>query len=187
MAAQRVCKLTAKSEQRIAKRFGWEHTVLGICQGMDAVFLDGALTFAKCGEIRFGAAEGTEPSVVEAIDDPYARGHPPRGRARHPAPHVVETHAQRWHQPNVHGIRRNVRKRRGAGIRTAQKLRCRHARDACRGTGRGRRAHRTRSHPDGSIKINAFTCRNLSQAGYDSRRLDGRHRERSRYENVQVL
>ena len=35
------------SEQKIAERFGWKHTVLGICQGMDAVFLDGALTFTS--------------------------------------------------------------------------------------------------------------------------------------------
>ena len=44
------------SEQKIAEHFGWEHTVLGICQGMDAVFLNGALTFTNAGEIRFGAA-----------------------------------------------------------------------------------------------------------------------------------
>ena len=47
------------SEQKIAERFGWKHTVLGICQGMDAVFLDGELTFTNAGEIRFGAAAGT--------------------------------------------------------------------------------------------------------------------------------
>ena len=41
------------SEQKIAEHFGWEHTVLGICQGMDAVFLNGELTFTNAGEIRF--------------------------------------------------------------------------------------------------------------------------------------
>lgn len=56
------------SEQKIAERFGWEHTVLGICQGMDAVFLNGALTFTNAGEIRFGAAAGTDPATVAAID-----------------------------------------------------------------------------------------------------------------------
>ncbi len=61
------------SEQKIAERFGWEHTVLGICQGMDAVFLDGALTYQKCGEIRFGAAAGTDPQVVADIAELYAR------------------------------------------------------------------------------------------------------------------
>lgn len=61
------------SEQKIAKRFGWEHTVLGICQGMDAVFLNGALAFTNAGEIRFGAAAGTDPATVTAIDGLYTR------------------------------------------------------------------------------------------------------------------
>lgn len=61
------------SEQKIAERFGWKHTVLGICQGMDAVFLDGELTFTNAGEIRFGAAAGTEPATVTAIDELYTR------------------------------------------------------------------------------------------------------------------
>ena len=61
------------SEQKIAERFGWEHTVLGICQGMDAVFLNGELTFTNAGEIRFGAAAGTEPATVTAIDELYTR------------------------------------------------------------------------------------------------------------------
>ena len=61
------------SEQKIAERFGWKHTVLGICQGMDAVFLDGALTFTNTGEIRFGAAAGTNPATVAAIGELYTR------------------------------------------------------------------------------------------------------------------
>ena len=61
------------SEQKIAERFGWKHTVLGICQGMDAVFLNGALTFTNAGEIRFGAAAGTDPATVAAIDELYTR------------------------------------------------------------------------------------------------------------------
>ena len=61
------------SERRIAERFGWERTVLGICQGMDAVFLDGALTYHACGEIRFGAAADTDPQVVADIDELYTR------------------------------------------------------------------------------------------------------------------
>ena len=69
------------SEQRIAERFGWKRTVLGICQGMDAVFLDGALTYQKCGEIRFGAAAGTDPQAVADIDELYTRCG---------VPHVVE-------------------------------------------------------------------------------------------------
>ena len=44
------------SEQKIAACFGWKRTVLGICQGMDAVFLNSELTYGKSGEIRFGAA-----------------------------------------------------------------------------------------------------------------------------------
>ena len=61
------------SEQKIAERFGWEHTVLGICQGMDAVFLNGELTYTNAGEIRFGAAAGTDPATVIAIDELYTR------------------------------------------------------------------------------------------------------------------
>ncbi len=69
------------SEQRIAARFGWERTVLGICQGMDAVFLGGALTYQKCGEIRFGATADTDPQAVADIDELYTRCG---------VPHVVE-------------------------------------------------------------------------------------------------
>ena len=61
------------SEQKIAERFGWKHTVLGICQGMDAVFLNGELTYANAGEICFGAAAGTELATVTAIDELYTR------------------------------------------------------------------------------------------------------------------
>ena len=61
------------SEQKIAERFGWEHTVLGICQGMDAVFLNGELTFTNTGEIRFGAGAGTDPATVTVIDELYTR------------------------------------------------------------------------------------------------------------------
>lgn len=61
------------SEERIAARFGWERTVLGICQGMDVVFLDGTLTYRNSGEIRFGAAAGTDPQVVADIADFYER------------------------------------------------------------------------------------------------------------------
>lgn len=61
------------SEQKIAERFGWKRTVLGICQGMDAVFLNGELTFTNTGEIRFGAAAGTDPETVAAIDELYTR------------------------------------------------------------------------------------------------------------------
>ena len=57
------------SEERVAQRFGWERTVLSITQGMDAVFLHGALTYTHPGEIRLGAARGTAPGAVEDIDD----------------------------------------------------------------------------------------------------------------------
>lgn len=62
-----------RSEELIAQRFGWERTVLSITQGMDAVFLDGALTYTHPGEIRFGAAPGTAPGVVEDIADVLTR------------------------------------------------------------------------------------------------------------------
>lgn len=48
-------------------------TVLGICQGMDAVFLNNELTYSKPGEIRFGAAPDTDPAVVADIADLYSR------------------------------------------------------------------------------------------------------------------
>lgn len=62
-----------RSEELIARRFGWERTVLSITQGMDAVFLDGALTYTHPGEIRFGAAPGTAPDAVKDIADVMAR------------------------------------------------------------------------------------------------------------------
>lgn len=40
---------------------------------MDAVFLSGELTFTNAGEIRFGAAAGTKPATVTAIDELYTR------------------------------------------------------------------------------------------------------------------
>ena len=40
---------------------------------MDAVFLDGELTYTHTGEIRFGASAQTAPGVVEAIDEFYTR------------------------------------------------------------------------------------------------------------------
>ena len=61
------------SEQKIAERFGWQRTVLGICQGMDAVFLNNELTYGKPGEIRFGAAPDTDPAVVADIAELYSR------------------------------------------------------------------------------------------------------------------
>ena len=55
------------SEEAIAARFGWKHLVLAITQGMDAVFIDNALTYSHPGEIRLGAAPQTEPGVVDDI------------------------------------------------------------------------------------------------------------------------
>lgn len=69
------------SEERVAERFGWERTVLSVAQGMDAVFIGGAMTYAHPGEIRFGAAPGTGAGVVADIAELY-------GRAG--IPHVVE-------------------------------------------------------------------------------------------------
>ena len=61
------------SEQRVAERFGWQRTVLGICQGMDVVFLGNECTYRNSGEIRFGAAATTDPQVVADIDEFYTR------------------------------------------------------------------------------------------------------------------
>ena len=127
------------SEQKIAERFGWEHTVLGICQGMDAVFLNGALTFTNAGEIRFGAAGRHGPRDRRRYRRAlHALRHRPYRRARYCAPHVGQTHAQRRHQPDLHGLRRDLRKRHGAGLRAAPLFCLRHARDACGCQRRGR-------------------------------------------------
>ncbi len=69
------------SEERVAERFGWGRTVLSVAQGMDAVFVGGEMTYAHPGEIRFGAAPGTKPGVVEDVADLYERAG---------IPHVVE-------------------------------------------------------------------------------------------------
>ena len=61
------------SEERVAARYGWKRTVVSITQGMDAVFIGGALTFSHPGEICFGAGPGTDPGVVEDIDELLAR------------------------------------------------------------------------------------------------------------------
>ncbi len=61
------------SEERVAARFGWGRTVLSVAQGMDAVYIGGALTFTHAGEIRLGPAEGTAPGVVEDIADLLGR------------------------------------------------------------------------------------------------------------------
>ena len=55
------------SEEAIAARYDWKHLVLAITQGMDAVFIDNALTYTHPGEIRLGAAPQTEPGVVDDI------------------------------------------------------------------------------------------------------------------------
>ena len=69
------------SEERVAERFGWGRTVLSVAQGMDAVFIGTDMTYSHPGEIRFGAAPGTAPGVVEDVADLYARAG---------IPHVVE-------------------------------------------------------------------------------------------------
>lgn len=61
------------SEEAIARRFGWKNTVLSVAQGMDAVFIDNALTYMHPGEIRLGPAPKTAPDVVDQIADFLAR------------------------------------------------------------------------------------------------------------------
>ena len=62
------------SEEAVAARYGWENVALSITQGMDAVFIGGALTYTHPGEIRFGAGPLTAPGVVEDIGDVLTRG-----------------------------------------------------------------------------------------------------------------
>lgn len=61
------------SEGRAAARFGWKNTVISVAQGMDATFIEGELTYAHPGEIRFGAASETAPETVSDVADFYAR------------------------------------------------------------------------------------------------------------------
>ena len=74
------------SEERVAERFGWGRTVLSVAQGMDAVFIGGEMTYAHPGEVRFGAAPGTGPGVVDEVADLYERAG---------IPHVVEADIRR--------------------------------------------------------------------------------------------
>ena len=62
------------SEGVIARRFGWERIAPSITQGMDAVYIDGGLTYSHPGEIRLGAGPQTASGVVEDIDDVLTRG-----------------------------------------------------------------------------------------------------------------
>lgn len=62
-----------RSERAIAERFGWAGTALAVAQGMDAVYLDGELTYEHPGEIRFGAAEGTDAAAIRDIEEFFAR------------------------------------------------------------------------------------------------------------------
>ena len=62
------------SEEAVSARYGWEHVALSITQGMDAVFIDGALTYTHPGEIRLGAGPLTAAGVIEDIDDVLTRG-----------------------------------------------------------------------------------------------------------------
>lgn len=84
------------SEEAIAQRFGWENTVLSVAQGMDAVFIDNALTYTHPGEIRLGPASATAPGVVDQIADFFGlRGHFAFGRGGHSPSAVGQVHAQR--------------------------------------------------------------------------------------------
>ena len=74
------------SEESVAERFGWGRTVLSVAQGMDAVFIGDEMTYAHPGEVRFGAAPGTGPGVVDEVADLYERAG---------IPHVVEADIRR--------------------------------------------------------------------------------------------
>ncbi len=55
------------SEERIAERYGWENLPLCVAQGMDAVRVGNELTYGHVGQLRFGAAPGTDPEAVADI------------------------------------------------------------------------------------------------------------------------
>lgn len=61
------------SEDAIARDFGWGRTVLSVAQGMDAVFIDGALTYTHPGEIRLGPAPETACGTADQVADFFAR------------------------------------------------------------------------------------------------------------------
>ena len=129
---------------------------------MDAVFLNGALTFTNAGEIRFGAAAGTDPATVTAIDGLYTRC----GIA-----HTVEDDIahRMWAKLMLndginqtcmaYGARTEAPRNR---LRAASLLCLRHARDACGRQRRGYRAHRGRPNADGA------SHRGLDPAGMPS-------------------
>ena len=97
------------SEQKIAERFGWEHTVLGICQGMDAVFLNGALTFTNAGEIRLARrpARTPRPSPL-STGSTRAAASPIPSSATSPTDMWAKLMLKRRHQPDLPGLRRDL-------------------------------------------------------------------------------
>ena len=126
------------SEQKIAERFGWEHTVLGICQGMDAVFLNGALTLPMRARSALARrpARTPRPSPL-STGSTRAAASPIPSSATSPTacgPNSCSTTAST--RPACYGG--TVRKRHGAGLRAASLLCFRHARNACGRQRRGR-------------------------------------------------
>ena len=55
------------SEEIIGKRFGMQHMVYTVAQGMDAGKFGSELKFTKMGELRFGAKDETQTSNVKDI------------------------------------------------------------------------------------------------------------------------
>ena len=55
------------SEEKLAREFGWDRLPLCVAQGMDAVFMEGALTYSHAGELRVVAAEDTSSAALASI------------------------------------------------------------------------------------------------------------------------
>lgn len=55
------------SEDMIAERYGREHLIDTVAQGMDAMKFGNELTFTKMGELRIGAKEACERENLEAV------------------------------------------------------------------------------------------------------------------------
>lgn len=104
------------SEQKIAERFGWEHTVLGICQAWTPCSSTARSPLPMRARFALARQRYQARNRYRHRRALYALRHRPYRRERHCAPHVGQTHAQRRHQPDLHGLRRDLRKRHGAGL-----------------------------------------------------------------------
>ncbi|MGN0070837.1 MAG: ketopantoate reductase family protein [Atopobiaceae bacterium] len=58
-----------RSEERVAARFGWEHIVPCVAQGMDAAHYGSSLTFSKAGALYIGRFDKTPEAALDDVVD----------------------------------------------------------------------------------------------------------------------